>query len=680
MANTRNSDVSNQESPVDNQHEKRGRRRWSSLFWGTIIIGGALFLFLPTVLGSLCTSPDAVAWISGQPAGRVQVGRAMLGWQSPVLLRDVIFNDEKGQTLAQVDSITTQRSFWDMLLKPKEPLKLTLDGFKLTIVVEEPKQPEGEFDLQQAVDAIQKRPLPNFGPDMDVKVTNGQIEFLTPKQEVIETWTGLTAEYHGSSTDKIKHFVKAFVPASPERGTGDLSLEFERNLSLGADAQENVSLKITGDRVSLRPAQSWLAAYLGPQYQLRHASGTIQALFERNQTKGWQFLTTTALSDPDQVGAEIKVALDSRYSVADDRISLNQCDLTAQGTLINLKGTLSEVSTNKIINLTGNIQTSWAPLLDVLPPEIRSEIQIEGMKVGDLALQGSILPPKDGLPPLTASMVVQWDRAAGYGLVSQQGQVQIAYRAGEIIPTPIQVNVNGGKLLRLPTIDLNSTPVIVRFQAGPMLENVQLEEEICRNWLKYVSPTLADATTVEGQLSLQMDAGVYVPANPELSTLSGKLTISQGKVRPGPLASQVIGNVAQLEQLVTRVGLKDIREATLMEIPHEETKFLMKEGIVYHDQFGVMIRNMRVVTTGWVALDQRIGMKVAMLIPDKWVADAGPILQALRGEAIELLVSGTLHEPQVDGRPIAEFGKRIGAKAASGLIEKLLERRQQRGR
>ncbi|HWL09316.1 MAG TPA: hypothetical protein VNQ76_12990, partial [Planctomicrobium sp.] len=124
----------------------------------------------------------------------------------------------------------------------------------------------------------------------------------------------------------------------------------------------------------------------------------------------------------------------------------------------------------------------------------------------------------------------------------------------------------------------------------------------------------------------------------------------------------------------------DLSEQILMEIPEEATNFALQNGRVYHDQFGVMIRNMRVVTTGSVGLDQTLDLKVVMPIPDRWLEGVGPVLQALRGEAIELLVQGTLKEPRLDGRPVADFGKRIGAKAASGLIERILERRLPRGR
>ncbi|HWL07661.1 MAG TPA: hypothetical protein VNQ76_04600, partial [Planctomicrobium sp.] len=565
MTKFKDADVADNESvSSEKMTNEKPRRGWSGLFWGILLLIGGLVLFLPTVLSNLCTSPEAVAWISGQPAGRVMVGRAQLGWQSPVLLRDVIFNDDKGRPLAQVDSVTTKRSFWDMLMKPKESLNLTLDGLKLTVVVKDPTAPpEGTINLRAVADTIQRAPLPILGPDMDVTITNGQIEFRTPNQDVIETWTGLNATYHAASVGEVKQSVKATIPAAEDRGTGELSLQFDRAIAAGPESVETIKLSTTGDRVSLRPAQAWIEKYLGAEQALKQASGTIQALFERNPETGWQFVTTTALKDPTQENLEFHISMDSRFSAADDRISLSKFDVTAQGTSFQLKGDMAEVSGSQLIDLSGSIQTPTAPLLDLLPEELRRELQITGMKVTDIALKGALAPQKPETPPLAASMVVQWDQAAGYGLVSPRGQVRIAYQNGLITPTPLNVTVNGGRLLTLPTVDLNTTPAVVRFQPGLMLENVALTEELCRSWVMYVSPTLAEATSAEGRFSLAMNEGVYVIGAPEQSQLSGRFAISQGKVRPGPLAMEVFQNVGQLEQIVRKIGSRDLSEQIL---------------------------------------------------------------------------------------------------------------------
>jgi hypothetical protein len=65
-------------------------------------------------------------------------------------------------------------------------------------------------------------------------------------------------------------------------------------------------------------------------------------------------------------------------------------------------------------------------------------------------------------------------------------------------------------------------------------------------------------------------------------------------------------------------------------------------------------------------------MKVEIPLPDKWL-DRGPVLRLLRGEVVTIPLQGTLERPQVDGRAMAEWGKKIGAQAAGGLLQNLLE-------
>ena len=65
-------------------------------------------------------------------------------------------------------------------------------------------------------------------------------------------------------------------------------------------------------------------------------------------------------------------------------------------------------------------------------------------------------------------------------------------------------------------------------------------------------------------------------------------------------------------------------------------------------------------------------MLVEIPIPDEWL-DRGPVLRALRGEVVSIPLRGTLEQPDVDGRALAEWGKRIGMQAAGGLLQNLLE-------
>jgi hypothetical protein len=50
------------------------------------------------------------------------------------------------------------------------------------------------------------------------------------------------------------------------------------------------------------------------------------------------------------------------------------------------------------------------------------------------------------------------------------------------------------------------------------------------------------------------------------------------------------------------------------------------------------------------------------------------LLSRLKGEVVTVRIGGTLDNPTVDRRALIDFGKRLGAKAAGGLLQNLLEK------
>jgi hypothetical protein len=658
---------------------RRGKGRLILVLLGVVAL---LLFFAPTLAARYCQSEAGLAWITGQPPGRIAISQISLGWQSPVLLSGIVIQGEEDNgPLAQVDSVTTGNTLWDMLVRPDAPLQLNLDGLHLTAVVKEPGQSTGEFNLRDVVNTLADLKIPVPSRAMELKFTNTSIEFRTPQQQILDTWTGIAGEYQYLAGAEPSQHAVATLPENAERQTGPLSLTGDWKISQGENAGETLNLDVSADRTSLQGVQPWLQQYLGSEQSIHSLSGQLQARFVRTPDASWTLTATSNLNDAARPETRLQLAVDGHYSRASDDLTLSKFDLNALGAAASLQGSIARLSQDQMFNIRGNLQSPGAPLMELLPASLRQELQVSGITLSELQLQGALHPPADQpAQPFTASMLVNWQSAQGYGLTSQNGQLRLQYQNGLLIPEPVHVPINGGTLRQLPTVSLQSQPVILQFREGPVLENVALTEEVCRGWLQYISPPLANATSAEGRFSLSMKEGQYLVGAPERSALSGALVIHIGKVRPGPLANQILQNVTQLQGLIDRNLIPDLSQQTLLEIDNEEIGFALQNGRVYHDEFAMQIRNMRVVTTGSVGLDQTLDLAVALPIPDQWLKNAGPVLQALRGEAIQLAVRGTLSQPVVDGRPVAEFGKRIGEKAASGLIERLIERRLQRNK
>ncbi|WP_437193134.1 hypothetical protein [Planctomicrobium sp. SH527] len=677
----------NAESPM----VSKGRRRLGWIF-GFFLFLAAGLLLLPNILASMLVSEQGLAWLSGSSVGRFSVGHADFSWQSPVLLRDVIVNDKNGHPLAQVDSLTAKRSFWDFLVKPSGPLQLNLDGAKFTVVVHEPAGiGSGESRVREVVERIHSSAAPNAGRDMEVEIKNGTIEFVTPDLQVIEAWTGITAKYLCLVTEEKKQTLQAALPANPALGSGEVTVAAEIGPHPENPDQEVANVKLNADRLSLLAVQSWLREHLSEGQPMRFASGASESVLTRDRKLGWQFTTNSRLVDPAAPEKEIQLALESQFLKQEDKLLLPKLEIHVQDASASLAGSVADLTGRQHLDMSGTIQLPGEGLLEFVPAEIRSEIDVLGMKVSKLTLSGPLKhqPANENLerqaavtlpPEFSASMMIEWANAKAYGLEVQPGALQLTLQNNRVTTQPLNVSVNGGELRQLPDLVISDQGPVLHFREGVMLANVGLTEEVCRGWIQYISPTLASATSVEGRLTLATNAGQIPLSSLAQGDLAGSMTIQGGKVRPGPLANQVLGQVAQLEMLIKKLKVSEMSDRSIMEVESEPVAFRLYQGRVYHERFGVNVSGVHVETTGSVGVDQTVQMLVSIPFPERWFADAGPVLKALQGEAIQMPVTGTLADPKLDARPVAEFGKRIGIKAVGGLLDRLIERRQNRGR
>ncbi|WP_437224019.1 hypothetical protein SH661x_003453 [Planctomicrobium sp. SH661] len=661
------------------------------LFLGLFIVAAAGLFFLPQIAGMMLQNPETLAWVSGQPAGTVAVGEATFGWQGPVQLKNVTLKTPDGHPIANVNSLTTQRSFWDFLTQKSAPLKLQLDGMHLTVVVPEPEPVEGQLDLSELTNAVQKFSVPRSPYPIELTITNSSIDFQNAARETVDTWSNVSADYKYTTDSKEAQVVRAHVPAR-ENGLGELNLQGEWSRDRNEDQTEVLELTGSGDRVALVAANPWLQKYLGPSHGLTECSGQWQISFQRDNRSGWELAATARMNEnaPELQNGQVAFApgglpavnleLQSRFSLPEDSLIVPRLQLAADQAAVQLQGSVKEISSQQILQVQAEVQTPGNALLDLLPAEVREQIQIEGMKFSQITINGSLLPAADGTSqPLTYSLVASWDKAAAYGLLSQKGQMKVSYHDGQVRAENLNVPVNGGRLLTLPTLDLRSDPAVLRFPAGVMLENVSLTEEVCRDWLLYISPTMANATSANGRISLILSEGQIPVGHIEQGELGGTLALRDATVRPGPLALQMIEQVSVLQQMLNRGGV-DLTQKAVLAMKQEDVRFKLYQGRVYHDNFGANVGEVRLATSGSVGLDQTLALQLQLAMPEKWVAGDRPVLQALASQPISLGVTGTLDDPRIDGSGLADFGKQIGIKAGVGLLEKLIERRIQKNR
>ena len=180
--------------------------------------------------------------------------------------------------------------------------------------------------------------------------------------------------------------------------------------------------------------------------------------------------------------------------------------------------------------------------------------------------------------------------------------------------------------------DLTRDLLVIEQKPMMVLENVAITKEMCSSWLKYVAPLVAEATSIDGRLSLSIGRAELTPTDLTRQTVEGKLVMHRAEVGPGPLANEIGGLIRQLEiirkpELAQSVSTPN---RVWLELPQQQISFRMVDGKVYHRDLNVSVGDASITTSGAVDVSGQLEMLASLPIPDSWT-QRGPILATLRG-------------------------------------------------
>jgi hypothetical protein len=101
--------------------------------------------------------------------------------------------------------------------------------------------------------------------------------------------------------------------------------------------------------------------------------------------------------------------------------------------------------------------------------------------------------------------------------------------------------------------------------------------------------------------------------------------------------------------------------------------FRVAEGRVAHQDLQMQIGDVSIRTRGWVGMNQQLSMVAEVPIQDDWVAQRR-WLAGLRGQKLQIPVSGSLQRPHLDRRVLQNLSRDSVRGAAEGLIQQELQR------
>lgn len=406
------------------------------------------------------------------------------------------------------------------------------------------------------------------------------------------------------------------------------------------------------------------------QWQIMQLNRPVAA--RQPVTNGSRESATVLWQDP-------QIQLTARGRTSASSLLVDQCLVQGGGWSVATSGAIEQLDSTPQVQLAGQVTYDWMQLRARSALLENDLLLVQGQRSDTFTLQGPITArePSPALVPAQLQLRTRlgWQQAHVAGLVLGAGNIDVALDQAVLQLRTDQVPVQDGTAGATAWIDLRSQEPILIVASGRVLDSVELSPAVCRSWLKYIHPLVAEATRAQGRIGLFLDQ-CRVPLSDVAQTeIAGKLIVERGAVGPGPLAQEVIGAVERMAALVERKlpRLHALAQDEWIEMPPQQVPFQVRGERVYHQQLFMQVRRIPVTTQGSVGWDQSLLLDVDVQIPRDWVAGR-PLLERLLQRPVRIPVRGTLTKPELDEKFFVDLGRQLLGNAPGQLLEEGLLR------
>ena len=397
----------------------------------------------------------------------------------------------------------------------------------------------------------------------------------------------------------------------------------------------------------------------------------------------------------------LKFATEVRYEPTSSEVAVNKLEVAGSALSLGARGKVEELTGPCLVQLEGQVSYDLDGVSTRLRPWLTDQVRFRGRETRPFRFRGPLLAAHHDLgasvngvaaisdettPVARASESNRWSEINGATQLAWQsaeiagfrlgpGQLDAELLDGIVEIKPLDLALNEGRLRLTPRVVLDHDPAVLQVARGPLLEQVRVTPDICRAWMKYVAPLVADATEAEGQLSVDL-GGATVPLDqPQQANVEGTLKVHYVRVGPGPLARSLIQLAEQVRALSQqRPWTPSANPTTWLQLPAQTVAFRMEDQRVHHQGLLFQIDDVQVRTSGSVGLDQQLALEAEIPIRDEWV-NQSPLLASLRGQTLKIPIRGTLDKPRLDERALANLTRQ----AVGGAVNRALENQINRG-
>ena len=257
---------------------------------------------------------------------------------------------------------------------------------------------------------------------------------------------------------------------------------------------------------------------------------------------------------------------------------------------------------------------------------------------------------------------VKWASAEIWGLQIGEASVQASLENSLLRTAPIQCLVNGGQLNMMPQYDIASSRL--QLGTGSRIQNLKITPELCRTWLGYVAPMLADSADVKGEVSARVERFLWDFDTPGNSDVLAQLTIHQAEAAPGSSLSSLL----EVVDLLRRTGdSSQSLTARSLVLPEQTIPVQVRQGFVAHEGLIMELSDYRMKTSGAVGLNKELQMVIEVPLEKSTAAGSG--------RSLKVPLRGTMTQPQPDtGALLQNLGTRKIQEKLGDQVDKTLNK------
>ena len=308
-----------------------------------------------------------------------------------------------------------------------------------------------------------------------------------------------------------------------------------------------------------------------------------------------------------------------------------------------------------------------------------NQVRFKGTGTQSFSVKGPIFSPAASQqagwvnPQLQVKTSVGWDAAEIYKFPLGPNNVSVDLNQGIANLTAQDIPMGGGKLTVAPRLDLRSENPLLLINQGLLADRIQLTPDTCRQWLKYVAPLVADATSAKGTFTVN-SGGMQMPLFDPMSVQAqGSVRLSNVSVGRRP-AGRTVAWHGQPAAGVTQTGRNWRRRdySSLLTMAEQEVPFAVQNRRVYHEALTINYKDMQIRTRGSVGLDQSLDMVAEIPLREEWLGSSR-WLQGLKGQSLSIPVSGTVSAPRLDQRAVQQFSQQLVREAAGSALNNAVQ-------